>query len=199
MDQRDGSDTPTQGAPPEQLPPFGAAPGFYQAPPTPAAPKGRSKLRTPAYVVIALGIGIAIGNAGSSSSKTTPAAAAGAPTATAPTGATTTSAPKASAPAKAVPAHTMALTVSGHGEKSTRSFTTSANWALTYTFNCSSLGFAGNMIVTEQGGSQDGLPIVNDDSIKGGDTTYEHDDAGQHSLSIDSECAWTIKVLNNED
>ena len=97
----------------------------------------------------------------------------------------------------AAPAKTVVLAKSGEGMLSTKSFTVSEDWSLTYTFDCSSFGSQGNFQVYEDYPS--GNVLVNALSEKGGDVTYQTGDAGKHSLEVNSECKWTITVTDGDD
>jgi hypothetical protein len=96
----------------------------------------------------------------------------------------------------AAPAKTVVLTKSGEGIEQTRSFTVGDNWSLTYTFDCSNFGMQGNFQVYED--YPDGNVLVNALAKSGSDTTYQTGDAGTHSLKINSECAWTVKVTDGD-
>lgn len=201
---------------PQQPAPWGAPPAqdqtaFY-APPLPAAPKPRPKWKTPVIALVALVVGIAIGAAANGSKGTSPSTTAGATstsaataTSSAPAAATSAPAPAAPAPATsaaaaapAAPATSVVLTASGNGIKTTKQFTVADNWSLKYTYDCSSFGSQGNFQVFEKGGDNDGLPLVNELNSKGGDVTYQHSDAGQHSLEVNSECSWTVTVTSGD-
>lgn len=102
-------------------------------------------------------------------------------------------APESKAPAKPKPkpAAKTVLTESGHGIKSTKTFTVDGDWDLHYTYNCTAFGAQGNFIV-----SDGGLGIyVNELGSKGSDVTHLHDGDQMH-LEINSECSWTIKVID---
>lgn len=101
-------------------------------------------------------------------------------------------APKPTTPAP--PATKTVLHVSGNGIKTTQNFTTGPEWSLTYTFNCAGFGGTGNFAVMENGGT--GSVLVNALAAKGSDVTYQHGDAGTHSLEMNSECDWTITVTD---
>jgi len=216
------------GAPPAQDPggwaPGGpvesGSPYLMAQQPAPQPVKARPRWKTPVIALVALVVGIAIG-AAASGSKNTPSTTAGststsssaaapAPGASASSvpalAAPASSAPAAAAPAKstaaapapAVPATSVVLTASGNGIKTTKQFTVADNWSLKYSFDCSSFGSQGNFQVFEQGGDGDGSVLVNELSNKGGDVTYQHSDAGQHSLEVNSECSWTVTVTSGD-
>lgn len=193
------------GAPPVQ------DPTMYYAPPPAPAPTARPRWKTPVIALVALVVGIAIG-AAANGSKNTPAptgSGSAATTSTTPSSAVPAAsapapaapaAPPTSAPAAApaAPATSVVLTVSGNGIKTTKQFNVADNWSLKYTYDCSSFGAQGNFQVMEQGGENDGMPLVNELGNKGGDVTYQHGDAGQHSLEVNSECSWTVTVTSGD-
>ncbi|HTJ70074.1 MAG TPA: hypothetical protein VL551_21235 [Actinospica sp.] len=109
-----------------------------------------------------------------------------------------TSTATALAPAtSAAPTKTVVLKESGDGIKSTKSFTVGNDWSLAYSYDCSSFGSQGNFQVYED--YPNGDVLVNELQEKGSDTTYQHDDAGTHSLEVNSECSWTITVTDGDD
>lgn len=89
---------------------------------------------------------------------------------------------------------TVVLTQSGNGQDTTKTFTVAADWSLTYSFNCAGYGQAGNFIVYVD--YPNGDIIANSLAASGGTTTYQSDDGGVHSLTVSTECAWTIKVTS---
>lgn len=100
-------------------------------------------------------------------------------------------------PAKApvaVKAKTVA-TFSGSGVQSTPPFTVTASWRLDYNFDCSSFGYAGNFIIMEDGGLAGAMDVNTLAMTKSG-TSYAYNDAGQHYIKVDSECSWSIKVID---
>jgi hypothetical protein len=86
---------------------------------------------------------------------------------------------------------------SGKGIQNTPAFTTPATWHLSWWYSCASFG---NFIVTE--GNTDGTPEFNGVSVnelgtgRGPVATYAYGDAGQHYLSINSECDWQAAVVS---
>jgi hypothetical protein len=96
---------------------------------------------------------------------------------------------KAAAVAKAV------ATFSGSGTQSTPPFTVTSTWRLDYKFDCSSFGYKGNFLVMEDGGFG-GAMDVNTLAMSKAGTSYAYNDAGQHYIKIDSECSWSIKVID---
>jgi hypothetical protein len=118
------------------------------------------------------------------------------PATTAPAAAPTTTAAKAAAPAKPKPAPkpVTVLTEHGTGIKNTVKFTVHGDWDLHYTYDCANFGMQGNFAVTGMGGDFPNV-MVNELDEKGTDTTHQHD-GGTMYLQINSECAWTIKVID---
>jgi len=88
----------------------------------------------------------------------------------------------------------VALKLSGSGGKTTKTFTTSAEWTIKYSFDCKNFGQAGNFqIMSYTSGDLTGLP-VNELAKKGSSTTYQHGDPGRHYLEVNSECSWHLEV-----
>lgn len=87
------------------------------------------------------------------------------------------------------------LDISGSGIKQTQPFTTKSRWTITYTFNCASFGYQGNfqIYVNNTDGSYNTDSGANDLAMSGGDTDYFYD-AGEHYLTINSECDWHVTV-----
>lgn len=88
------------------------------------------------------------------------------------------------------------LNLSGQGTKQTQKFTTSSDWTLTYSYDCSNFGTQGNFMVDIY--NDDGSLDANDTSVNqlgmnGSDTEYYYD-AGTYYLSVNSECSWRITV-----
>jgi hypothetical protein len=90
------------------------------------------------------------------------------------------------------------LNRTGFGEAQTAAFITTTNWSVTYIFNCSTLGSPGNflMYVDNTNGTANHDAGISSLALYGGETTHYHD-SGEHYLRINSECSWTIKVVNN--
>lgn len=173
--------------PPQQ---YGPPTGQWGGPPPP--PPKKSKV-VPILIgvgafIIALGIISAIAGA---NTKTNGAAGATPATTQAAVTPATSAAAKKAAPAKA-PASTVVLKESGHGIKSTVTFTVNGDWDLKYSYDCTSFGFAGNFIVT---GPTLADYYVNELGKKGSDVTHLHD-GGKLHLNINSECSWKIQVID---
>jgi hypothetical protein len=87
------------------------------------------------------------------------------------------------------------LTLSGNGSQQTQPFTTTGNWTLTYTYDCSGFGQAGDFIadINNTDGSSNTDTGPNSQGMSGGSTDYYYD-TGQRYLTITSECDWTVMV-----
>lgn len=121
-------------------------------------------------------------------------APAPAPVAPAPTHRTATrtqAAPVAPPAAPVAAAPTVLYSNTGTGIGSTPDFTTGAEWQVQYTFDCAGFGQQGNFAVTDDAGDV----LVNALAANGSDVAYVHASPGTHSLSINSECDWTVKVI----
>ena len=165
-------------------------------------------------VAVAVVVLAALAAAGGNSNTGTPSASPGG--STAPVAAAATSAPTqaeaAVTPAPATPAPTPTpapaataktlLSVTGNGIKATKSFRASGDSVdVSYAFNCSSFGQSGNFQIMFYGASALGpsLPdiLANQLALKGSDTTTEYlnGNTGPFHMEINSECAWTVKVI----
>jgi hypothetical protein len=96
---------------------------------------------------------------------------------------------------KAAAVAKMVATFSGTGVQATPPFTVSSTWRLDYSFDCSSFGYAGNFIIMEDGGLA-GAMDVNALAMSKAGSSYAYSDAGQHYIKVDSECSWTLKVID---
>jgi hypothetical protein len=137
-------------------------------------------------VVLIVIIIVATSHSGTTTSTTTTTSVAP-PAANPPAHSAQVEAPATTAPATPV----VIYSKTGSGTGSTPTFTTGVEWQVQYTYDCTTFGQSGNFMVT----SEDYQVAINQLGMKGADTDYVHNDPGSHSLSIDSECAWTIKVL----
>lgn len=81
----------------------------------------------------------------------------------------------------------------GNGIKTTESFSVHNDWDLSYSYDCANFGGTGNFAVTVNGSAGDVL--VNQLAAKGSDTTHQHDGPGKIALDVNSECAWSLKVI----
>jgi hypothetical protein len=90
---------------------------------------------------------------------------------------------------------TVLLDRSGQGSQRTPSFTTSREWELAYTFDCSNLDGQGTFQFEVQNadGTASDDPGASDVALSGGATDDYHD-IGQHYLAITSACKWHITV-----
>jgi hypothetical protein len=160
-------------------------PGYAQPPYLPPQPRRRRRWprRHPVLTSLLAAIGLVVGIVVAVSSPppaTPPAAQGGA---------------RPPAARAAVKPHTVA-TFSGNGEQSTAKFTVAATWKLQYSFNCSDFGGQGNFAVIEDGGSDFGGVNVNDLATSKSGSSWAYNDAGTHYLEIDSECNWSVKVID---
>jgi hypothetical protein len=85
---------------------------------------------------------------------------------------------------------------SGQGAENTPQFTVTSTWKLDYSYDCADAGGTGNFIVTEDGGNDMGGLNVNALSSGATSSTWAYNDAGSHYLSINSECSWSMKVVD---
>src|SRR5579875_83575 len=81
---------------------------------------------------------------------------------------------------------------------STSQFSESQNWEMAWSFDCSSYGSPGNFMVdvNQPTGDTTTDPGPNELGMSGSGTDY-YTDTGTFSLSINSECSWTITVSPN--
>jgi hypothetical protein len=91
------------------------------------------------------------------------------------------------------PAPKVLLSLSGNGITNTAQFTTTGPWELHYSYNCTAfLGGTGNFIVDAVGDDTDYL--VN--GLSAGTTAVSNSyQTGTQHLEINSECDWTVKVI----
>lgn len=94
------------------------------------------------------------------------------------------------------PSAAVVATFRGSGTGNTPRFTVGATWKLEYSYDCSAYGGRGNFIVSEDGGSNFGGASVNELGSRGSSSTWAYNDAGTHYLSVDSECSWTMRVVD---
>jgi len=99
-------------------------------------------------------------------------------------------APPAPPAAVAPAAPTVLYSKTGSGIGSTPNFTTDAEWQVQYTYDCANFGQQGNFAVTDESDV-----LVNALAVGGSDVAYVHNSPGIHSLTVNSECNWTIKVI----
>jgi hypothetical protein len=194
---------PPQGPPGWQQPGYGQQ-GYGQPPFTPPQPgyqpgPQRPRKSWPARHKVLTGliafgcvivIGVAANAAGSSSSSSS--AASTAAQAPAPSSTAASAAPSSAAPTTAPAAQTVA-TYSGSGIENTPRFTVTDTWKLAYSFDCSNFGSQGNFQVFEDSGFN---VLTNDLATSKSASTMQYNDAGTHYLEINSECSWTVKVID---
>lgn len=195
---------PPQGQPQWQQPGYGQAPGSGQPPwqPQPPAPqppqRGRKSWFARHKILTGLGVLVIIGGIGSAvgGSKNSPAPAptqAVQPSAAAPVATQAAATTPSAAPA--FKPHTVA-TFTGSGTQNTARFTVTNTWKLAYSFDCSSFGSSGNFQVYEDGGSGGSGASVNDLAASKTSSTWAYNDGGTHYLEVNSECSWTVKVID---
>ena len=193
---------PPQGPPPGpppgwqpgygQQPPWGPQPGYQPPQPPPRKPWiARHKVLSGLIAFGCLIVLIIVANSGGSSSSS--GAANTATQATAPSSAAATTAQPSASPSKTPAAHTVA-TYNGSGIENTPQFTVTATWKLDYSFDCTDFGYQGNFIVMEDGTF--GAMSVNGLAMSKSGSSYAYNDGGTHYLKINSECSWTVKILD---
>ncbi len=100
------------------------------------------------------------------------------------------------APATTAPASgSTVATFSGSGIQNTSKFTVSDTWKLDYSY-WACPGGQGNFIVNEDGGEDFGGASVNQLGSGGSASTMGYGDSGTHYLSVNSECSWSVKVID---
>jgi len=174
-----------------QYPPPGYGQHPYGAQQPPVAPqRRRSWPRRHPVLSVLIGIVtlIVIGIAASAGSNP---GSTGAGTAVADSSGTAASTPAATA----VKPHTVA-TFTGSGIENTSRFTVTSTWKLSYSFDCSSFGSAGNFAVDEDGGSDFNGVSVDDLATSKTGSSWAYSDAGTHYLEIDSECDWHVTITD---
>jgi hypothetical protein len=200
-DQTQGWSQQPQG-PPGQVPPtWPPAQGPQHGTPGKSWP-ARHKALAAILAVVAFfavfGIGAAAGSGGKTGSSAGPAPTVTVTETETEPGPTVTTSAQAAAPSpSATPqqaAHTVA-TFSGSGQQNTPKFTVTDTWKLKYSFDCSDFGQSGNFQVYEDGGNDYALS-VNDLAKSKSASTLAYNDAGSHYLQVNSECTWTMKVID---
>ena len=129
--------------------------------------------------------------AASTTTQAAPPAQAAQSALAAPPATTAAAAPATTAAAK--PA--IVATFHGSGIQNTQKFTVTDTWQLAYAFDCTSFGFKGNFQVLEDGSFGGGLD-VNDLAMSKSANTWAYNDGGTHYLEINSECDWTVEVVD---
>jgi hypothetical protein len=173
-----------------QQPPWGPPPGYQPPQPPPRKPWiARHKALSGLIAFGCLIVLIIVANSGGSSSSS--GAANTATQAAAPSSAAATTAPPSASPS---PAARTVATYSGSGIENTPQFSVTATWKLDYSFDCSDFGSSGNFIVMEDGSF--GAMNVNGLAMSKSGSSYAYDDAGRHYLEINSECSWSVKIID---
>jgi hypothetical protein len=158
----------------------------YGQPTPPPAPQKKGSGCAKIGCLGAVAVLVVIGVAAVATNKTTTSSSSDGTTVTT-SGGQSAPTTKAAAPAKP----TVVLTAHGSGIKNTAPFTTGDNWTVTYTFDCTGFGQAGNFMVSDE----NDMPLVNELKLKGTGSTPQYN-AGTHHLQINSECDWTLTVTN---
>jgi hypothetical protein len=96
-------------------------------------------------------------------------------------------------PPAAPHAQAQLLTLRGNGIQRTTKFTTSGDWRIDWTYDCSSFGTTGNFIVEVQGDTLD--VAVNQLGARGSGSAPEYTSPGTYYLEVNSECVWTVTVF----
>ncbi|KHL05675.1 hypothetical protein [Sinomonas humi] len=81
----------------------------------------------------------------------------------------------------------------GVGDTTTAKFTTPAEWAVQWSFDCSKQP-TGRGVLDVESEDRDAHVSV-DDGSTAADMTYVHDDAGSHYLDVTTDCDWTLRVF----
>jgi hypothetical protein len=88
------------------------------------------------------------------------------------------------------------LNLTGSGTKSTQKFSTSSDWDLNWTYDCSNFGQKGNFQVMIYNG--DGSMSIENGAVNqlgSKDSGVEHyHKGGTYYLEVNSECSWTVQV-----
>ena len=91
------------------------------------------------------------------------------------------------------------LNIKGNGTKTTQTFTAAGAWDLSYTYDCSNFGAQqGNFIVyvyNSDGSMSFSNSGVNELGKSGSDVNHYHT-GGSFYLTINSECSWTLRVID---
>jgi hypothetical protein len=85
-------------------------------------------------------------------------------------------------------------TYSGSGTETTPQFTTTANWQIAYSFNCSQFGEPAQAEIVEDPGS--GPILLNLMTLTTQGSVQVSGSAGPHDLEVNSPCSWTVKVID---
>jgi hypothetical protein len=191
------SQPPFSGQDPYQQPPPGFPPQGYQMPLPPKRKRHivRNVLLGGTGLVAVI---IAIAAVAGGGKTPVPAASTPAPAATA----SAPPSPSPSAAALAAPKKHVLIRFTGSGIENSAPFNVgSSPLTVHYSFNCASMGQAGNFIADLLYGNQanfssDDQSIANDLAMSGAQTTtvYPQDAGKGYHLAVNSECDWRIRV-----
>jgi hypothetical protein len=80
----------------------------------------------------------------------------------------------------------------------TPQFSESGNWQMAWNYDCSAFGSQGNFVVmVNQPNSSTGIDVAPNELGMSGSGTDSYTDTGTFSLSVNSECTWSITVSPN--
>lgn len=87
------------------------------------------------------------------------------------------------------------LSVSGNGIQNTPSFDAPDHWRISYSFDCSSFGYAGNFQVYVQTEQGDPVAVPVNALAMSGNSSSDVYNSGNLHLEINSECNWTVTAV----
>jgi hypothetical protein len=90
---------------------------------------------------------------------------------------------------------TTVLQIISSGNSTTAAFTTGSDWSLRYTFACPTTGY---FKAVEHGGPANGVVLANENGPSERSTMYSHDSAGQHTITVTSNCEWTLAAKDGD-
>jgi hypothetical protein len=172
-------------------------PGYGYDPQSPRRRRNKHRVRNilagiGTLIVAAIAIS-ALSSHGSGQPASSPASAPiGSPSASAASSPAAVSSSPAARPTKD---RTVAV-FTGLGQENTPRFTVTSTWKLAYSFSCKRFGQPGNFQVFENGGGDFSGILAYDLAMSESASTWANADAGTHYLQIISECAWTIRVVD---
>lgn len=111
-----------------------------------------------------------------------------------PSAAATPAPPPPPATPKAAAPKVILAPLSGSGQGATAPFSAPAHWILSYHYDCSAFGMAGNFAVTLEQGSMPVAVPVNEMGMSGTKTTDVYTSGSGLHLDINSECDWTVSA-----
>jgi hypothetical protein len=180
-------------------------PGYQQpyAPQPPQAPR-RSNGRIACIGCLGvIGLILIIGAVGAASRSSSSSAAppaegqAAQPVQAAPPAHTTAAAPPTTTAAAAAAKPAVVATFHGSGSQNTAPFTVTATWQLAYAFDCTSAyGSNGLFQVYEYDGNTPKDILANDLGTSKQANSWAYDGPGTRHLNINSDCAWTVEVVD---